>query len=63
MELQVINPSKIQTTEDIFEEVIEAEEIIQQQKHFIEANTSSISLKHLKMTVLYQSSRKIMNVP
>jgi hypothetical protein len=48
MELQVINPSKIQTTEDIFEEVIEAEEIIQQQKHFIEANTSSISLKHLK---------------
>jgi hypothetical protein len=40
MELQVINPSKIQTTEDIFEEVVEAEEIIQQQKHFIEANTS-----------------------
>ena len=53
MELHLINPPVKQTSDDIFDvitEVVEAEEIIQpqQRNHFIEANTSSVSLHHLK---------------
>ena len=53
MELHLINLPLKQTSEDIFDvitEVVEAEEIIQpqQRNHFIEANTSSVTLHHLK---------------
>lgn len=53
MELQVVNPPRKHASDDPFEdiaEVVEAEEIIhpQQRNHFIEANTSSVSLHHLK---------------
>lgn len=52
MELQVVNPIQKHTSDDSFEdiaEVVEATEDIQpSQQHFIEANTSSVSLQHLK---------------
>ncbi len=52
MELQVVNPIQKHTSDDPFEdiaEVVEAtEDILPSQQHFIEANTSSVSLQHLK---------------